>query len=77
VLRRSRRLVPSMLGDSYLAIKLSLVLTTLLSFIIFLIAIRCPHCGKSLSWWAVSTQAKGSWVSAFFGLEQCPFCHGK
>jgi len=51
-----------------------LLVLAVLSFVAFAAMIRCPKCGKSISWMVLSTRPSSRWLSDLFALEECPSC---
>ncbi len=37
-------------------------------------SVRCPACGLSLAWYALSKQAHHAWLSWLLNVEVCPRC---
>lgn len=51
---------------------------TLLFFLVLLLAsvlLRCPSCGMSLCWHAVSKKSVGQWLNWLLDVQECPVCH--
>lgn len=46
-----------------------------LASLLVIVAFRCPSCGKSLSWHAVSKHAAGQWLNWLMNVHECPACH--
>lgn len=38
------------------------------------LSIRCPKCGLSLVWFAITTKSIGGWISWLFEVNTCPRC---
>ena len=51
---------------------------TLLGCLVLLLAVvslRCPSCGMSLCWHAVSKHSVGQWLNWLLDVQECPTCH--
>jgi len=59
-------------GATLLAV--GLLVLAVLSFVVFAATVRCPKCGKSISWLVLSTRPSSRWLGDLFALEECPSC---
>ncbi|MGM9484642.1 hypothetical protein ACS5PN_25835 [Roseateles sp. NT4] len=46
-----------------------------LSLLLAVFSLRCPSCGVSLFWHAVSQHPIGRWLSWLLDVRECPVCH--
>jgi predicted RNA-binding Zn-ribbon protein involved in translation (DUF1610 family) len=56
------------------AIALRAMLLGFVAFIGAVLLLRCPSCGHSLFWHAVSTQPMGQWLNWLLDVQTCPVC---
>jgi hypothetical protein len=38
------------------------------------LSVRCPRCGLSLAWYALSKQSHSAWLSWLLDVQTCPRC---
>lgn len=39
------------------------------------LSVRCPRCGLSLAWYALSTQSHSAWLLWLLNAQTCPRCN--
>lgn len=61
-------------GFSPVTIGLGGTLMTGLAFALGIWLIRCPNCGHSLFWHAISKQSVGRWLHWLLDVNECPRC---
>jgi hypothetical protein len=49
----------------------------LLAFLWFVLAIKCPNCGKRPTWNILSHSSSSNWLNSLLQLNACPCCGDK
>lgn len=66
--------VASLVGSGPALVNLAAVALGCFVLVGAALSVRCPACGLSLAWYALSKQAHHSWLSWLLDTKACPRC---
>ena len=66
--------VASVVGSSPVMVSLAAVGIGCIVLVGAALSVRCPSCGLSLAWYALSKQAHNAWLSWLLDTKVCPRC---
>jgi predicted RNA-binding Zn-ribbon protein involved in translation (DUF1610 family) len=66
--------IASVVGLNPVVVTLSAVALGFIVLASASLSVRCPACGLSLAWFALSKQAHHSWLSWLLDAKVCPRC---
>lgn len=61
-------------GASAVSITLAGIALGVVALLGVSLSIRCPRCGLSLAWYALSKQSHSAWLSWLLDVQTCPRC---
>ena len=68
------RPIADLLGVSHYAPTLVGTLLSIATLVLAAVAVRCPSCGISLVWFALSRKSTGAWLGWLLEETTCPVC---